>query len=285
MINFKVTKSISPGLSLAMVLAGTIVSSPCYSNDINHSVRSNTQQESASEDYLEIGIMHRVTDEPTFLGKSHYSNTSVLINGSYSWNDLFIESYVDSGHGLVLGYNAFNNENWSFDIMATTDWLEASFENDGRYSDDSALMIGGRLSGYLGNNIVQFAINQDATGDHNGTTMSALIGRSWQVRNWNFHGIIGAEYASAKLNNYYVGVSEERAEYLSEFYEGFSTYEADASVSFSTEFGVTYPISENWVFRATARAVSRPDEITDSPKFKHMDSVATSFRTSLSYVF
>ncbi|NQY37833.1 MAG: MipA/OmpV family protein [Alteromonadaceae bacterium] len=56
-------------------------------------------------------------------------------------------------------------------------------------------------------------------------------------------------------------------------------------MSFSTELGVTYPISENWVFKATARAATISDEITDSPYYQNKDSLATSFRTSLSYVF
>lgn len=286
MINFKVAKPIFPHLSLAvMIFAGTMISNPCYSSDISQSVRNNVQQVNDSEDYLEIGIMYRTTDEPTFLGKSHYSNTSLFINGSYSWNDLFVESYSESGHGVVFGYNAFSNKDWSLDFIATTDWGQASFENDGRYNDDSALTIGSRLSGYLGNNTVQFAVNQDATGDHNGTTVSALIGRNWQLRNWNFHGIVGAEYSSSKLNDYYAGVSKEQAEYLTSFGRDFDAYDPGDSVTFSTEFGVTYPIAEDWVFRATARAVTRPDAITDSPRYPKMDSLATSFRTSISYVF
>jgi outer membrane scaffolding protein for murein synthesis (MipA/OmpV family) len=175
----------------------------------------------------------------------------------------------------------------------TTDVGQFNFDNNGRtgslngqgFGRSDKYMFGGRLTGYFDNNIIQFAINQDATGDHNGTTLSALIGRSWQIRNWNFHGIIGAEYASAKINDYYVGVTEARS--ASHLLNGFEVevYDADASVSLSTEIGVTYPISEDWVFRATARAATIADEITDSPYYRNKESVATSFRTSLSYVF
>lgn len=59
---------------------------------------------------------------------------------------------------------------------------------------------------------MQFEVNQDATGDHNGTKVSALLGRSWQVNDWNFHTIVGIEYSSAKLNYFYVGVSQDRAD-------------------------------------------------------------------------
>jgi len=119
---------------------------------------------------------------------------------------------------------------------------ESIFEHSGRFSNDSsAFTIGGRLSGYLGDNMEQFTVNQRATGDHDGTTVSALIGRNWQVGDWNFHGIVGAEYASEKLNDYYVGVSEGQA-----VSTRFDAYEAGARLSFSAEVGVTYSFAEDW---------------------------------------
>jgi len=302
MNNLILKKALIPYLPLAVItFAVTSFSNASFASDITHSVRGDIEQAGSTENYFELGLMHGQGSGPSFGGKGNnfnfsgdgdWSDLSVIINGSYSWNNIFIENYSESGHGVVFGYNAFNNDNWSFDITATTEWLQKeSFENNGRYgflnhqSYSKQFTIGGRLIGYFGNNVVQFAVNQDATGDHNGTTASVQIGRNWQVRNWNFHGIVGVEYASAKLNDFYVGVSEERAEFLSGFNESFIAYDADASVSFSTELGVTYPISEDWVFRATSRAATISDELTDSPYFQDKDSVATSFRTSLSYVF
>jgi len=294
MNNLKINKSHTPCLSLAAILfTGAIFSSFSFATDITHSVRSGNEQTDSTENYLEIGVLYAVGSGPSFGDDGNWSDSSLIINGSYNWNGLFIENYSESGHGLIAGYNAFNNDNWSLDLTITTDWGQKNFDNNGRYPSlnnedyNDPLTVGGRLTGYLGNNVVQFAINQDATGDHNGTTASALIGRSWQVRNWNFHGIVGVEYASAKLNNFYVGVSEARATSSRfDFIEGgASAYDAGASVSFSTELGVTYPITEDWVFRATGRVATISDEITDSPYYVNKDSVATSFRTSLSYVF
>ena len=269
-------KSLIQYLSLtAIIFSSLIFFNVSLANDIGQNLRSNTQEVNSSENYFEIGFMHVVREN------DNKSNNPVL-NGSYNWNGIFIESYSESGHGLAFGYNAFTNEQWSFDLVATTDWLKINYEETGRYSTDkNEFTLGMRLSGYLGDNIVQFAINRDARNIHNGITASALIGQNWQLRNWNFHGIIGAEYTSAKINNYYVGVSEESAAR----WDSLDAYEADDSVSFSTELGVTYPISEDWVFRATVRAATIPDELTDSPYFNNKDSVAKSFRTSLSYVF
>jgi len=294
MNNLKIKKSLIPCLNLAVIiLAGASFSSACFANDITHSVRSDTEQAGSTENYLELGIMYAEGSGPSFIDDGNWDGTLLIINGSYNWNGLFVENYSESGNGIVFGYNALNNDNWSLDLTVTTEWWQKNFDNNGRYPGlnnqyySEPLTVGGRLTGYLGNNAVQFSVNQDATGDHNGTTISALIGRSWQVRNWNFHGIVGVEYASAKLNDYYVGVSEARAASPRfDFIEGgASAYEAGDSVSFSTEFGVTYPITQDWVFRATGRVVTIADEITDSPYYVIKDSVATSFRTSLTYVF
>jgi len=294
MNKLKINNSPIPCLLLAAIFfTGVSFSNTSFANDISHSIRSDTEQVGSTENYFELGLVYVVGSSPSFGEDSNWADTGLIINGSYNWNDLFIENYSESGHGLVVGYNAINNDNWSLDLTVTTEMFQLNYENTGRYPGlnnkdySEPLTVGGRLTGYLGNNIVQFAVNQDATGDHNGTTVSALIGRNWQVRNWNFHGIFGVEYASAKLNDFYVGVSEERAassrfDYLG---EEASSYEAGDSVSFSTEFGVTYPITEDWVFRATGRVVTIADEIIDSPYYVNKEPVATSFRTSFSYVF
>jgi len=294
MNNLKLKKPPTPHLSLAaMVFASAIFSSASFANDISHSIRSDTEQTGSTENYFELGLMYVVGSSPSFGEENNWADLGLIINGSYNWNGLFVENYSESGHGLVVGYNAIDNDNWSLDLTVTTEMFQSNYENTGRYPGlnnqdySEPLTVGGRLTGYLGNNILQFTVNQDATGDHNGTTVAALIGRNWQVRNWNFHGIVGVEYASAKLNDFYVGVSDARAA-SSRFNfldEGASSYEAGDSVSFSTEFGVTYPITQDWVFRATGRVVTISDEITDSPYYVNKDSVATSLRTSLSYVF
>ncbi len=294
MNNFKLNKPLTPTITLAaFILASASFSTISFASDIGQNLRNNTQEITSTENYLEIGMMYAAGNGPSFSEDGSWSDTVLIVNGSYNWNNLFVESYSESGHGLVIGYNAYNSDDWSFDFTATTDWGQLNFDNNGRYASlnnqeySDELTLGVRLTGYLGNNLIQFAIDQDATGDHNGTTASALIGRNWQIRNWNFHGIVGVEYASAKLNNFYVGVSEERAASgrFDYYAGGASAYEAGSSISFSSEVGVTYPITEDWVFRATGRVATISEEVTDSPYYINKDSIATSFRTSLSFVF
>jgi outer membrane scaffolding protein for murein synthesis (MipA/OmpV family) len=54
-------------------------------------------------------------------------------------------------------------------------------------------------------------------------------------------------------------------------------------VSTEAEVGVTYPMTEHWVLRATIKHNFLPDAVKDSPLYD--DNSATSFLTSFSYVF
>lgn len=273
----------------ASIVALALVSSafqPLFANNINQSVRSGMSEKHTPDNYFEIGLIKSIGEGPSFKSDGKYSDFSALVNGYYQWNDLFIESYSESGHGAMIGYNAFDSENWSLDFTATTSFARFNFDNNGRSSGfngtdpDDDFTVGARLTGFFGENVMQFSLNQDATGDHDGTTLAATLGRSWQWRNWNFHGLVGAEYATAQLNDYFVGVSADRA-----LHTPFSEYDAGSSLNFSAEAGVTYPITQDVVFRLTARAAKIDDSITDSPYFKNKSSSALSMRTSISYVF
>ena len=127
---------------------------------------------------------------------------------------------------------------------------------------------------------VQFSLKHDISGNDTGLEASALLGRSWQYRNWNFHGMVGLQYNNANFNEYYYGISEDEAERTS-----FDYYKPSDSLYGSVEVGVTYPISENWVFRATARGRTVSDESTDSPLFTNKRSSILGVSTSISYVF
>jgi len=284
---FNTNKSLISHLSLAAtILASASFSLVSSANDITRLIRGDTAQVGTTENYLEQGVMHSRGSGPSLKNEKSWTESTLIFNGSYTWNDIFVESYNESGKGLSFGYHAFTNENWALDLKATTEWGQYNFENNGRYASlnnhgySEPFTIGARLTGALGEYIVQFEVAQDATGDHNGTTASALLGRNWQVDDWNFHTIVGVEYASAKLNDFYVGISQDRADA-----SPLEAFEANASLNFSSEVGVTYPVSDDWEFRATVRAATISDEITDSPYFSNKDSVATSFRTSLSYEF
>lgn len=278
--------SLKKHLLIGALTIGTGAVQPLFANDITQSVRAGVSEKHTPENYFEIGLLKSIGDGPSFKQDGDYSDFGLLINGYYQWNNFFIESYSESGHGAMIGYNLLDTDNWSLDFNATSSLARFNFDNNGRNAGfngtdpDDDFTVGARLTGFWGDNVMQFSLNQDATGDHDGTTLAATLGRSWQWRNWNFHGLVGAEYATSKLNDYYVGLSDNKA-----LNTPFAPYKADSSLNLSAEAGVTYPLTEDVVVRFTARAAKIDDAITDSPYFNNKSSSALSMRTSISYVF
>jgi outer membrane protein len=264
-------------------LLGLVVSSNVLSADISHSIRNNTEDKAATENYFELGLGAIVgrgsslTDDNDTFAAAYW-----IINGSYTWNGLFIEKYGESGDPLLLGYNAFESENWSLDVVFGPKFGGLHFNDKFKALDDrnSSAMFGGRLTGYIGENVVQLSLKHDISGNSHGTSASALVGRNWQVRNWNFHGLVGLQFFDSRVNDYYYGINEAEASRTQ-----FTEYSPGSNINFTAEAGVTYPITENWVFRSTARFRTISDADMDSPIFETTRSTGMSLNTSLTYVF
>lgn len=271
-----------PKLFIAGLL-GLHVSTSALSADIAHTLRSNTEEISTTENYFELGAGLGVGEGPSLTDDDDkWAGGYLVMNGSYNWKGLFIEKYGESKDPILLGYNAYENENWSLDIVMGPKF--GGLHNYDRFEElddrNSSTMFGGRLTGYLGDNVVQFSLKHDISGNSHGTIASALIGRNWQVRNWNFHGLVGLQFMDSRTNDYYRGISADEAARTE-----FTAYDADAAYNFNVEAGVTYPISEDWVFRATARATTIDDSISESPQYMTPRSTAMSLNSTLSYVF
>ena len=276
--------SLSKGLCLAIATIGYTTASSAA--DISHSLRNNTEIHSEPEDYLELGLSAQVGKWPSFteLDDDEYFGLGVVVNGSYNWQGLFIDFFGESQTPLVIGYNAYNNANWSLDLVLTPTGNDVGADLDDRFAGiderKNSLMLGGRATGYLAGNTVQLSVSHDVTNKHNGVSASALVGRNWQYRNWNVHGMIGLNYSNASFVDYYLGVSEQEAARTN-----FSVYNGKATLRFTTEVGVTYPLTENWVFRATSRYGSLVNQERDTPLLLNNRSDVVSLSTSISYVF
>ncbi len=261
---------------------------------ISQALRGNSQN--TTENYFEIGLGYTNHEGPsTNPRKLDWTGSYSIFNWSYNYKGFFLERFADkfteSTDPFVIGYNAYTNDNWSFDIIGSSKnpglkliGVAMGGENNGQEIDfvtrDSDFMIGGRLSGYFGNNILQFSVSQDIR-RHHGRMASALVGRNWQLRNWNFHGLLGVQYSDSTTNDYYKGVRQEEADRSS-----FTAYQAGGGFNYNAEVGVTYPINEDWVYRATATVVSYSDEQLNSPMYHSTSgSTSTTFSTSISYVF
>ena len=286
MNNFKIKKSLIPCLSLAaIIIAATSFSSISSASDISYTLRNTTEDKAVTENYFELGLGFAFGTAPSLTDDDDdddFLEVSLLLNGSYSWNGLFIENYSESSDDLLLGYHAYESENWSFDFVVGPNYCCSKSDDKFKELDERnpSLMFGGRLIGYIGDNVVQLSLKHDIGGNSHGTSASALVGRNWQVRNWNFHGLVGLDFSDSRLNDYYLGVNEDEA-----LRSPFTEYSPGASFNFTTEVGVTYPITEDWVFRSTARFSTVSDAAMNSPLFETTRSTAMSLSTSISYVF
>jgi len=284
MNNIKTTKSrISHFSFAAMMFASASVSTISVANDISHKLRNATEENNTTENYFELGLGAAIGVGPSLTNDDDkWKGLGIIINGSYNWNGLFIEKHGESRDPLLFGYNAYESEAWSFDLVVGPQFFSLNFDDKFKDLDErtGSDMFGGRLTGYLGDMVVQFNLKHDIGGYSKGTSASALLGRNWQVRNWNFHGLLGLSFSDSHITDYYYGVNEAEAA-RSQFTE----YNPGASVNFSAEAGVTYPITQDWVFRSTARFHKVSDVAMNSPLFETTRSTAMSLSATISYVF
>lgn len=268
----------------AIVILSITLSSFAYSADITRTLRNNAQDNNEPENFLEIGV-----GAGAFIGSSitkqngKDSNLGLTLSASYNWHNFFIDVFAETGEPVVIGYNAYNNDVWSFDVVLGTTGTGVSDNTDNRFiglnKRESSAMLGGRLTGYLGDSILQISLRHDVSGSSKGTLASALAGRNWQYRNWNFHGLISVSVSDEKFNDYYLGVTAQESAVT-----GLEVYDGKTSMAFSSSIGVTYPISENWIYRATLYA-SAGTGLNDSPLFAKKRNFRTGVNTSISYVF
>ncbi|MCL1146408.1 MipA/OmpV family protein [Shewanella marinintestina] len=261
-------------------------------SDIATSVAGGVDDRLANGGYFELGASVYSVNKVDVRQTEHQTlEPSLLISGMYQYKGLFVEMVHQSQDGINLGFNFWNSENWSLDILAAnlkTSWarpegvdpamLSEAGRNNYLMSEESLYIGAGfRATRYWDDHYVfQYRIVSDYF-DGQGIQSSARLGKSWQVRNWNFHALASVEYSSSTLNQYLFGVTDEEATEL------FPAYKPGNSFSYGLELGVAYPISESLVFRAMYRMNVLSDEVTDSP-FNESGYVSF-FNASISYVF
>jgi outer membrane scaffolding protein for murein synthesis (MipA/OmpV family) len=270
---------------LSLVAMLSVAFSPfTHSADIARELRTNADNNSVPDNFFEIGVNAEfelgssLTDED-----AKGFESGINVSGSYNWNNFFIDVGMETSEPLVIGYNAYKSDNWSFDlILGATEGGISKDTNDrfiGITKRQSSTMLGGRLTGYFGKNILQVSIKHDVRGRSKGTVASALLGRNWQVNDWNFQSLAGITVADARFNDYYLGVSNEESNQTN-----FAAYDGKVSVNFNSSVGVTYPISENWEFRAAAH-VGSDFGYNDSPLFSKKRDFYTGISSSITYEF
>lgn len=277
-----------------LVLFSSFVAGSCFAGDIATEVRTGSNSPAADGGYFELGLSldyidrARLEEDPD---DQDGVDVSIFAAGEYRYRNFFIEASQGSFDGVNLGYTLFQNERWSVDLLAATVFGSLDDENDD--ADDPTLSEGERdkallerdsiyigsglrATAYLDRYILQARVVHDVY-EGNGLIATLRLGRSWQHKNWNFHAVAGLEYGSADAAEYFFGVTDAEAT------ARFAAYTPDHALSFTGEVGVTYPISEHWVFRSAFRYSYLDDEVSDSPL---MDSDSEFvFSNSISYVF
>jgi outer membrane scaffolding protein for murein synthesis (MipA/OmpV family) len=275
----------SPITKLSLVAIVLVAfSSFTHSADIAHTLRANTQDNNDPDNFIEIGLGASLGIGSSLIDeKAKGLGLFINLSSSYNWNGFFIDLGSETAEPLVIGYNAHNSDKWSFDLVLGTTEGGVSEDTDDRFigimKRQSSTMVGARLTGYFGKNILQVSLKRDVRGISDGTVATALLGRNWQYRNWNFHGLIGLNISDSKYNDYYLGVSEEES-----VLTGIESYDGKASIHFSSSVGVTYPLSENWIYRADISVSSNFGQ-NDSTLFEKRRNFDSGISTSINYVF
>ena len=253
--------------------------------DISRGLRG---ADATSQNYLELGIGLAASNAPRLRGDQRSISDDVrlvpLINGRYAWRGWFVENFAESRQGLTFGYALVESDDWALDLTLNRRHRpigpEISAELAGIKPRKGDTVLGARASGYIADYLWQLQVGGDIGDAHRGIGASALLGRQWQWRNWNLHALAGVSYSSARTNDYYFGIDSIEAQR-----SGLPAYRAGAAFGASAEAGLTYALSESWVFRATARLGGRPSAVADSPLFEQRSRHAVGGLLSLTFVF
>ena len=120
-------------LSLIAILS-VAFSSLTYSADIARTLRTNAEKNSPPENFFEIGVNAGVGVGSSLTEKDGKgAGIGIHSSGSYNWNNFFIDVGMETSEPLVIGYNAYNSENWSFDIMLGAGDSGISKDTDDRF--------------------------------------------------------------------------------------------------------------------------------------------------------
>lgn len=237
--------------------------------------------------YLEIGLGVEAFSSPTLgvpqgnqQGEVH-SQAFLDVNARYQYQCLFGEVFSQRLEQFTLGCNLLNQKHWSVDVVGVKQHNEMSERKSREYRGLNArhydFMAGVRATGYFEDYILQLHALSDISDTHNGELYSIKAARHWQYGNWTAHGILGATYRSQHINDYYFSIDP------TETSAQFPVYQAASSVSYIAELGLTYPLSERWVFRSFVRRVQFDRSLTRSPLI--LDDHGDLVSTSISYVF
>lgn len=270
------------------ILFCCLLSPALWAADLSTDIRKGVGDPQAGDgNYLELGFSLGVVRSPFFgIPEGNKKNElngigTIDLNLRYQYQGFFVEAFSQSLEQFTLGYNFIESASWSIDAVALEQHAELSKDQskdfEGLKKRKGDFMAGLRTTGYYGNYIVQLHALTDISEVHDGQVYSLKLARRWQYKNWNFHAIQSESYRSRRVVDYYFSIEPEDAN------EKFPAFEASGGFIHTSEVGVTYPLSQKWVFRGLVRHIELDKQWTGSPLILsgHGDLLMASF----SYVF
>jgi outer membrane protein len=106
---------------------------------------------------------------------------------------------------------------------------------------------------------LQLTAFHDISGTHKGYELYADYSYGWRKQRFYIEPAIGASYKSAKLNNYYWGVTPEEAGVV------VLPYEAGAGVNWHARLGLGYQLTRHWSLSLVAEYERLNSEAAASP--------------------
>lgn len=266
-------------LALFCVLI-VIVSQSVLAADISRDVRTGREDESIENDgYLEISASVILNEMP-IPGSDQVIGT-IGLGGHYRYKRFFIDAHAESYNQFQVGLNAYSGDMWSVDVLGVNSehGVDSELNRELRAftTRDEASYLGLRATGYTRWYIFQFEALKEVSNLHNGALLTASVARQWLYRNWNFHALLGARFESAKALDYQFGIDPGEATSV------YPVYDAGSGTTFVTELGITYPLNEHFIFKATGRWWELPSATVGSP-FITDDSYLT-LSTSITFVY
>jgi outer membrane protein len=299
-INANFMKTLIRQTLIGICFGITLVSLSASANDFE--VEQTLEESAESEDnnnggFLKLGVGRRYSTAPDRFDVNQWD---IFISGRYQWHGFFLEvtnNKQTGNNGASTGYNFYNTEQWSFDVniqgvYGSQEGVLFFYQNDQvvvpkRYS---TTMVGLRATGRFEQTSVQFSVSPYSLNQEydDGVHASVWVDRFWQIKNWQFNAALGVTYHSAEILNYYYGTPFDQFDGPIEgpTIEGFD-YQASSGIDVTAQIGVSYPISQDWIFESYARYTDVADSITDSPYIQRFSTPESGkeFGLLVSYVF
>lgn len=277
----------------ALVILLLIISSRAEAADIVGDMRK-TSLSSSDEfvGYFELGAELGWQDHG-WVNEENGAYIQPAAGFELRFKGMFAEGVQGTSDGLNLGYTLMESASWSIDLLTFSGGVaieleeeekEGAEENQSEARKNRELRererafggVGVRVSRYWGDYVIQFRLINDVF-ESAGVMSTLRVGRNYLYRNWNLHCIASLVYSSAKTNQHFIGVQAYEAT------ERYPEFNAQDSTHGELEFGVTYPLSENWVFKGLSKIKQLPDSQRESPLVdKKLGATVTG---SVTYVF